>query len=239
MHVVKAYPGGGGSSRHSFLISAPDGSEWSASHKGHFTPCERAPGTHWIGGEFDPLPPTWTLWRREEPLAFRLNNILPSLSTLPNQCLFLGYVTRISCPTCPPLILIWRCIFIFEISSLNSQRIRQSGCILLSPLPAPFCSACCVYKARMSIPVLAASISVRHVYQSSHTKTVCLGVTRMRALAAASPSQQSAVTDTRLQFAPYRMSVTFLIMTRRTEVIVHLLKDCGNRAVLRVGSGAS
>jgi hypothetical protein len=30
--------------------SALDGSEWSASRPGHFTPRERAPGTYWIGG---------------------------------------------------------------------------------------------------------------------------------------------------------------------------------------------
>jgi hypothetical protein len=35
---------------HEFLISALDGGEWSASHPGRFTPGERAPGTHWIGG---------------------------------------------------------------------------------------------------------------------------------------------------------------------------------------------
>jgi hypothetical protein len=33
-----------------FLISALDGGECSASHPGRFTPGERAPGTHWIGG---------------------------------------------------------------------------------------------------------------------------------------------------------------------------------------------
>jgi hypothetical protein len=36
------------SSTHS-LTSALDGGEWSASRPGHFTPTERAPGTHWIG----------------------------------------------------------------------------------------------------------------------------------------------------------------------------------------------
>jgi hypothetical protein len=30
------------------------GGEWSASHPGRFTPGERAPGTHWIGGWVDP-----------------------------------------------------------------------------------------------------------------------------------------------------------------------------------------
>jgi hypothetical protein len=32
------------------VTSALDGGEWSVSRHGHFTPSERAPGTHWIGG---------------------------------------------------------------------------------------------------------------------------------------------------------------------------------------------
>jgi hypothetical protein len=35
---------------HVFLTSAPAGGEWSALRPCHFTPGERAPGTHWIGG---------------------------------------------------------------------------------------------------------------------------------------------------------------------------------------------
>jgi hypothetical protein len=41
------------SSTHS-LTSALDGGEWSASCPGRFTPKERAPGTHWIGGWVGP-----------------------------------------------------------------------------------------------------------------------------------------------------------------------------------------
>jgi hypothetical protein len=37
-----------------FLTSAQAGIEWSASRPGRFTPGERAPGTHWIGGWVDP-----------------------------------------------------------------------------------------------------------------------------------------------------------------------------------------
>jgi hypothetical protein len=33
-----------------FLNSALAGGEWSPSGPGHFTPVERAPYTHWIGG---------------------------------------------------------------------------------------------------------------------------------------------------------------------------------------------
>jgi hypothetical protein len=35
---------------HAFLTSALDGDEWSASRPGRFTPRERVPSTHWIGG---------------------------------------------------------------------------------------------------------------------------------------------------------------------------------------------
>jgi hypothetical protein len=37
-----------------FLTSALVGGQWSASRPGRFTPGERAPGTHWIGGWVDP-----------------------------------------------------------------------------------------------------------------------------------------------------------------------------------------
>jgi hypothetical protein len=46
---MKAYWGSEDSSIHS-LTSALDGCEWSASRHGRFTPRERAPGSHWIGG---------------------------------------------------------------------------------------------------------------------------------------------------------------------------------------------
>jgi len=35
---------------HTFLKSAVDGSQWSASQPTYFTPGERTPGTHWAGG---------------------------------------------------------------------------------------------------------------------------------------------------------------------------------------------
>jgi hypothetical protein len=35
---------------HAFSTSALNGGEWSASRPGRFTPRERTPGTHWIGG---------------------------------------------------------------------------------------------------------------------------------------------------------------------------------------------
>jgi hypothetical protein len=38
----------------SFLISALDGGEWSASRSGHFIPEKIAPNAHWIGGYMGP-----------------------------------------------------------------------------------------------------------------------------------------------------------------------------------------
>jgi hypothetical protein len=60
---MKAY-GGGDVYIHIFLASALAGGEWSASSPCHFTPGERAPGTHWIGGWVG-LEPVWTTWGRE------------------------------------------------------------------------------------------------------------------------------------------------------------------------------
>jgi hypothetical protein len=39
---------------HIFLTSALAGGEWSVSRPDRFTPGERAPGIHWIGGWVDP-----------------------------------------------------------------------------------------------------------------------------------------------------------------------------------------
>jgi hypothetical protein len=45
---MKAYWESGGTAPR-ILTSALDGGEWSVSRPGHFTPKERAPGTHWVG----------------------------------------------------------------------------------------------------------------------------------------------------------------------------------------------
>jgi len=37
-------------STHFLTLAALDEGEWSPSRPGRFTPTERAPGTHWIGG---------------------------------------------------------------------------------------------------------------------------------------------------------------------------------------------
>jgi len=50
------------------LTSTLDGGEWSASRPRHFTPRERAPGTHWIGGWVGPRAVT-SMWRKLEALT--------------------------------------------------------------------------------------------------------------------------------------------------------------------------
>jgi hypothetical protein len=52
-YTMKAY-GGVDAYIHIFLTSALVGGEWLASLHGRFTPGEKAPGTHWIGGWVDP-----------------------------------------------------------------------------------------------------------------------------------------------------------------------------------------
>jgi len=52
---------------HDFLTSELDGGEWSASLPGHFTPRQRAPGTHWIGGLVDPRAGLHTAAKRKIP----------------------------------------------------------------------------------------------------------------------------------------------------------------------------
>jgi hypothetical protein len=51
---MKAYWGSGGVTPLILLTSALDGGEWSASRPDRFTPMERAPDTHWLGGWVGP-----------------------------------------------------------------------------------------------------------------------------------------------------------------------------------------
>jgi hypothetical protein len=63
---MKEYWGGGVEIQlHVLLTSALDGDEWSLSLPGRFTPSERAPGTHWIGGWVDPRATLNALVRRK------------------------------------------------------------------------------------------------------------------------------------------------------------------------------
>jgi hypothetical protein len=50
---MKAYWGSGGIAPR-ILTSPLDGDEWSSSRPGRFTPRERVPGNHWIGGWVGP-----------------------------------------------------------------------------------------------------------------------------------------------------------------------------------------
>jgi hypothetical protein len=59
---------------HAFLTSALDGGEWSASRPGRFTPRERAPGTHWIGGRVGSRAVLDTVVKRKIPSLRRESN---------------------------------------------------------------------------------------------------------------------------------------------------------------------
>jgi len=66
-HTMKTY-GGMEVCTHAFLTSALDGSKWSASWAGRFTPGKRAPGTPWIGGSVDPRTGLDTVGKRKVPV---------------------------------------------------------------------------------------------------------------------------------------------------------------------------
>jgi hypothetical protein len=77
-HSMKAYWRSGGIAPR-FLTPALDGDEWSASRTGRFTPGERAPGTHWIGGWVGPRAILDAVVKRKIPSPCRDSN-LPSSS---------------------------------------------------------------------------------------------------------------------------------------------------------------
>jgi hypothetical protein len=68
---MKAY-GGVEAQLRAFLISAVDGGEWSASGPSRFTPRERAPGTHWIGGWLGPRAILDAVMKRKIPSTIKL-----------------------------------------------------------------------------------------------------------------------------------------------------------------------
>jgi hypothetical protein len=59
---------------HAFLALALDGGEWSASRPSRFTPRERAPGTHWIGGWVGPRTVLDAVVKRKIPSLHRESN---------------------------------------------------------------------------------------------------------------------------------------------------------------------
>jgi hypothetical protein len=63
--------GGVGVEIHIFLTSALVGGEWSASRPGRFTPGERTPGTHSIGGWVDPRAGLYDVMKILDPTGTR------------------------------------------------------------------------------------------------------------------------------------------------------------------------
>jgi hypothetical protein len=61
------------SSMHSLTL-ALEGGEWSASRPSRFTPRERAPGTHWMGGWVGPRAVLDALVNRKIPTPRRESN---------------------------------------------------------------------------------------------------------------------------------------------------------------------
>jgi hypothetical protein len=74
-HAMKAY-GWRHSSTHSLTL-ALDGGEWSGSRPDRFTPRERAPGTHWIGGWVGPRAVLDTVVKRKIPSPCQESNRTP------------------------------------------------------------------------------------------------------------------------------------------------------------------
>jgi hypothetical protein len=70
----KGILGSGGIAPHILLTLALDGGEWSASYPGHFTPRERAPGNHWIGGWVGPRAVLDALVKRKIPSPHQDSN---------------------------------------------------------------------------------------------------------------------------------------------------------------------
>jgi hypothetical protein len=68
---------------HTFLTSALDGSEWSASRPDRFTPGERDPGTNRIGCWVGPRAGLFTVVKRQIPNPYKTINIC-----LSDACIF-------------------------------------------------------------------------------------------------------------------------------------------------------
>jgi hypothetical protein len=72
-HAMKTYRGSGGIAPY-ILDLVLDGGEWSASRPGRFTPRERSPSTHWIGGWMGPRVALDTVVKRKIPSSLRESN---------------------------------------------------------------------------------------------------------------------------------------------------------------------
>jgi hypothetical protein len=73
-HAIKKYWEWRYSTTH-YLMSALYGGEWSASRPGRFTPRERAPGTHWIGGWVGSRAVLYAVLNRKIPSPRRESNL--------------------------------------------------------------------------------------------------------------------------------------------------------------------
>jgi hypothetical protein len=71
---MKAYWGSGSIAPTYPLTSVLDGGRWSASRPDRFTPRERAPGTHWIGGWIGPRAVLDAVMKRKIPSPRRESN---------------------------------------------------------------------------------------------------------------------------------------------------------------------
>jgi len=63
-------------------ISALEGGEWSASRPGRFTPGERAPSTHWLGGWLGPRSSLKAVEKETIPSLCQESDPLKNLSVL-------------------------------------------------------------------------------------------------------------------------------------------------------------
>jgi hypothetical protein len=62
---------------HEFRTSAQNGSKWSASRSGRFTPGERAHGIHWIGRWVGPRGGLDAVAKRRNPIIATVGNLTP------------------------------------------------------------------------------------------------------------------------------------------------------------------
>jgi hypothetical protein len=73
------------------LASALDGGEWSTSRAGRFTPRERTPGTHWIGGWVGPSAVLDAVVKRKIPSPRRESNPRTPIVQTSSNFLYCNY----------------------------------------------------------------------------------------------------------------------------------------------------
>jgi hypothetical protein len=126
------------SSTHS-LISALDGGEWSALRPGRFTPTERVPDTHWIGG--------WEGPRASMDVVARIKKSQPlsgieCRSSSPQPSRYTNWSA--AAPTCFPKITINVILYHLLLRILNAPFLRHlqikilyALCVLSIPATRP------------------------------------------------------------------------------------------------------